>query len=180
MRQRPQGPTSWLHAACLCTALACFLPPEAIGQTAPPLSRAEAVRAAQVLVTWFECEECEAGELRAVTRYGQAIVPSLIATLNEGPSPASREILRQQMQDRYDELATYAQKNPNAKLASGREEFVAMYLGNFDAQYRVRAAQALGTIGGGRAREALQSALQKTERSDVRRTISEALSKIKN
>ena len=114
-----------------------------------------------------------------MTRFGQAIVPSLVAVLNEGPSPATRELLRRELERRYDQLAEFARKNPDAKVASTKEEFVAMYLRNFDAQHRVRAAQALGAIGGRQAR-ALEAAAGKAERDDVRTTARRSLEKMRN
>jgi len=179
MRKLSRAKSSWLRAACV--GLTILFPTAAWSQTqdAARLSPQNAERARQALITWFECEECEGGELKAVTRYGQAVRPNLIGALNEGTSPASRELLRRQMEVRYDELVEVGKKNPNIKLGSSKDDFVKMYLSNFDAQYRVRAAQALGAIGGTRAREALQAALGKAERADVQATIRETLSKMR-
>jgi len=173
-------PNRKLRAIALWLSLALLLPMTAWGQTETPrLSKQNAQKAAQALATWLECEECESGELKAVTGLGQAIVPSLVAVLNEGPSPATRELLRRELERRYDQLVEFAQKNPDAKVASTKEEFVAMYLRNFDAQHRVRAAQALGVIGGTQARAALEAAAGKAERDDVRTTVRQSLEKMK-
>lgn len=145
----------------------------------PPLTPEESAKATQALVEWFECEECEAGELNSVTEYGEAVVPILVSTLNNGPSPASRELLRRELETRYNELRSYSQEHPNVKLASTKEEFIKIYLSNFDALYRVRAAMALGAIGGKNAEEALESALKDADREDVRSSIQQALSSIK-
>jgi hypothetical protein len=173
-------PDMKLRATALWLAVVLLLPMTAWGQTgAPRLSKQNSERAAQVLATWLECEDCQSGELKAVTRYGQAIVPSLAAVLEAGPSPATGELLRRELEARYDKLAEFAQKNPNAKVASTKEEFVAMYLRNFDAQHRARAAQALGAIGGTQARAALEAAAGKAERDDVRTTVRQSLEKMK-
>ena len=148
------------------------------GPAGPGLSRAETVRATRALVRWFECEECEEGELPAVTRYGRHVVPSLIAALQQGPSPASRELLRRELLARYEELARQSQENPEAKLASGREEFVAHYLGQLEAQYRIRAAQGLAAIKDPKVKPALQAALARATRGDVKSAIEQSLATV--
>ncbi len=158
---------------------ACKKPSDGPVSEPPPLTPEESAKATQVLVEWFECEECVDGELSSVTEYGQIVVPILIATLNEGPSPASRELLRRELETRYDELSAYSKDHPNVELASSKEEFVEIYLSNYDALYRVRAALALGAIGGKNAEEALKSALDNADREDVRSSIEQALSESK-
>jgi hypothetical protein len=145
---------------------------------APQLTPQKSAEATQALVEWFECEECEAGELSAVTEYGEAVVPILISTLNQGPSPASRELVRRELETRYDELSSYSKEHPNVELASSKEEFVTIYLSNYVALYRVRAALALGAIGGKNAEEALESALKDADRDVVRSSIQHALNNI--
>jgi len=142
------------------------------------LTPEESAKATQVLVEWFECEECEAGELSSVTEYGEAVVPILISTLNQGPSPASRELVHRELETRYDELVAYSNEHPNVKLASSKEEFVTIYLSNYIALYKVRAALALGAIGGKNAEKALESALKDADRDDVRSSIQNALNNI--
>lgn len=167
----------FVSAAVLVLAVAACGPgkpePEPVVELTPEQS--EQIR--QSLVTWFECEECEAGELEAVVEHGAAVVPSLVATLRAGSSPASRELLRRELDRRYTELKEYERTHPNAKVAGTREEFIEMYLSNFDAQYRVRAATALAAIGGDTAEAALREALDKAPREDVRSVIADALDK---
>lgn len=141
------------------------------------VEQAEAAR--QALVEWFECEECEEGQLEAVAKYGEQVVPSLRAALLEGASPATEELLRRDLARRYDELQRYAQTHPEAKVASSRDEFVALYVGNLHAQYRTRAAQALSRIGGPNASKALQEGLGRADRPDVRATIQAALKNVR-
>jgi hypothetical protein len=164
----------WVGAACAGMLLAALTTDTAWSQR---MSKQEAVRAAQALANWLDCEKCEHGELEAVTRYGQAIVPSLIAALNQGPSPATREILRGELEARYEQLVEQRKKNPNAPITASKEQFVELYLGNFDVQHRVRAAQALAVIGGNRARAALEAAANQAQRDDVRATMRDSLSK---
>jgi hypothetical protein len=142
-------------------------------------SAADSANVVEALVTWFECEECQAGELAAVTKYGQSAVPSLISVLRGGLSPAKRELVKRQLEERHDTLTAAARRNPHLKLASTKEQFVALYLGNFDAQYSARAAQALATIGGPEARNALEDALRTDRREPVRETIRTSLQRMK-
>jgi len=160
----------WVGAACAGMLLAALTTDTTWSQ--------EPVRAEQALANWFKCEYCEHGELEAVARHGQAIVPSLITTLNQGPSAAIRENLRGDLQARYEQLVEQSKKNPYAPITATKEQFVELYLGNFDAQHRVRAAQALAMIGGDRTRAALEAAANQAQRDDVRATVREYLSKL--
>jgi hypothetical protein len=155
-------------AVMLCAALA---PDMAWGQQ-------DTARAAQALAGWLGCEYCDAGELAAVTGYGQAIVPDLIAALNQGLSPASRDDLRKALEERYAQLFAQSKKNPHAPLGAPKEKFVELYLGKLDTQYRVRAVQALAAIGGDRARAALEEAASQVDRDEVRSTARESLRKL--
>ena len=131
--------------------------------------------ARQALVEWFECEECEEGQLEAVVKLGERVVPSLRAALLEGAAPATEELVRRDLLARYDELQQYSRNHPEAKVASSKEEFVAMYVGNLHAQYRTRAAQALSRIGGPAAVRALEEGLGRADRPDVRASVEAAL-----
>jgi HEAT repeat protein len=143
------------------------------------MSRAEAAKATQALIRWFDCESCGEADLTAVTRHGQGVVPSLIATLNAGLSPASRQALHDSFAARYDALDEQARKDPKFKMKSTKDEFIARYVDQHDARNRIRAAEALGAIGGTNARTALQTALANAKRADVRKAIQEALQQIR-
>jgi hypothetical protein len=179
--QRQRGSAVWwcvvvfLGLEILCPTIVA----SQVQKSDQPLSKADSWKAVQALTAWFECEECEEGQLKAVVQYGQAVVPSLIAALNNGPSAASQEMLRRGLEARYDELVELARRKPEAKPASSKEDFVSLYVGNLDAQYRIRAAQALAAIGGTTARRALESALGNARREDVRATITQSLEKIR-
>lgn len=53
-------------------------------------------------------------------------------------------------------------------MPGSEEQFVASYAENYVASYRVRAALALGIIGGADARQALEAASRMPMREDVR------------
>ena len=179
---------NWQHAVpkrrlalCLTIALAALAPISGIAQTdsVPRMSRAQAVDAVQVLTAWLECDECDPAKLKAVSRFGQSILPSLVATLNGGLSNATREMLRDGLGRRYDRLMAQAQSNPKMEMRSGKDEFIQRYQFSLDAQYRIRAAQALAAIGGAKSRQALEAAHDKAERAEVRMAIKQSLDKIR-
>jgi HEAT repeat protein len=138
----------------------------------------QAQEARATTIKWLECEECVDGELEAVVRLGQDIVPSLEAVLHEGLSPAGRKFLESELEKRYDRMMARAEENPRTRPAGTREQFLEQYMGNFEAMYRIRAAIALGEIGGSKANQALQEASQTEHRRDVERAIREALAKL--
>jgi hypothetical protein len=149
-------------------------PPPIVPEKPPVTTPESAERARLALVAWFECEECEEGQLKAVLEEGDVIVPSLVAALEGGASPASHELLRQALLVRYEEMAAYAQ-GQGEKVSFTRKEFINHQLGNLDALYRVRAATALGHVDHPSARTALQAASKSVERNDVRAVIDGAL-----
>jgi hypothetical protein len=160
-----------VRTACAVVLCAALAPHVAWGQqdTAP---------AAQTLAAWLGCEYCDHGELAAVTRNGQAIVPDLIAVLNQGLSPAGRDDLRKALEERYAQLVAQSRKNLHAPVRAPQEKFVELYLGKLDTQYRVRAVQALAAIGGDRARAALEQAASQSDRDEVRSMARESLRKL--
>jgi hypothetical protein len=161
----------WVRAACTLMPLGAFAADRAWGQQ-------ETAPAARALANWLECEYCEHDELAAVTHCGQAVVPDLIAALNQGPSRATREDLGRALEERYEQLVQQSKKNRHAPIGVNKEKFVELYLGILDAQYGVRAAQALAAIGGDRARVALEAAASQAHRDEVRATARESLHKL--
>jgi hypothetical protein len=144
----------------------------------PPasLSVEQSAAARTALVAWFECEECTDGELDAVVKYGDAIVPSLAATLEGGLSPSKREEVRQHLQETYRAMVEYAKQGKRDLPQLSEQQYSDTYLGNTDSLYRIRAATALGRIGTPASRAALDSALKlKNLRPDVRRRVESAL-----
>ena len=98
---------------------------------------------------------------------GEVVVPTLAATLEKGPSPASREERRRHLEKSYGKITEYAKTHPEAKLDMTEEEYVKIYMGNYLALYQSRSATALATIGGGDARSALEKAKAANVREDV-------------
>jgi hypothetical protein len=135
----------------------------------------ESAEARRVLVNWFECDECVDGELAAVLQLGERAVPDLIAALESGADDARRSLFERELNERFDRLIRYQADHPNAQVGSDRGAFVRMYLDNFDAQYRVRAATALAEIDGVEARAGLERALRQAVRPDVKGVIEEAM-----
>lgn len=177
--------------ACLCLLslgapayVGCGQVPEpglAPGQTSGPSGEPDTVQ--EVMTQWLECEECEAGELEAlkdaVTKERTIALPILLAALREGPPAENREQEEKALQQRYDELVSYSESHPEAKPPVGKEEFVRLYLSNYEASYRIRAAQALAEIGGPEARQAIEEALKRGDpRNDVMRVLQESLKKL--
>lgn len=134
----------------------------------------------RIVAEWFECEECEDGQLEAVVKQGDNAVPSLILALSKGPSTASRYLVHRNLDSRYTQLKEFEKKHPKGRVVSSREEFVARYVDNYDAKYRIRAAQALGEIGGPKSVRALESSLGVAKRADVRDAVEEALDKLRH
>jgi hypothetical protein len=124
--------------------------------------------ASRDIVTWLECEECVAGELEAVVRLDQTAVPSLVASLREGPPSARREVQRRHLALTYRRL----------KLAMTEEQYVLRYVENYLALYRIRAAEALGAIGGPAATQALEDAAAEPFRDDVKAAVRAARTRL--
>ncbi|HEX7175579.1 MAG TPA: hypothetical protein VF240_10005 [Pyrinomonadaceae bacterium] len=167
----------------LTTLLAlCFAAPECrrhgAGTPSHP-SPEQAAQARRAIVNYFECEECEAGEIEAVVKLGQVAVPTLAATLLEGPSQANLELLRRHLTASYRELREYERTHPKAKVPGSEEQFVKTYMDNYVVLYQTRAATALGAIGGPEARRALEEASRKPLRGDVQAAVKASLEKIK-
>lgn len=168
---------SIISAAVILT-LALFVTggPQALAQDAPTeLSPEQAAEVRRAVVAWLECEECEEGQLEAVQKLGVAAVSTLGATLERGPSAASRERARRHLEDSYGKIAEHVKKYPEQKLEVSQEEYVKIYLENYAANYKVRSAQALASIGGEQARKLLALAAEgKSQREDVRVAIEAA------
>lgn len=179
MKKLPEDTEALIHSGWLLlislalamTLVACEPQPESPDTPTPEVS--EAARTA--LVDWLECEECEENQLKAVLEHSELLQPMLVSTLKQGAAPASRALYRHQLEQRYDELMAYSQDHPNARPTLEKQAFVELYLGNFDAQYRSRAAEALGAMGGDTARKALQQAMDEKQREDVMQTIKSSL-----
>lgn len=132
-------------------------------------------QATRALATWLESDDADRNRLANVTKHGQFVVPSLAAALEQGPSPAKRELVRRSLEADYEALA---RADPKRRLRS-KADFTQHYQANFDALYRIRAAQALAAIGGTDARRVLEAAADQARRDDVRMAIQVALKGMK-
>lgn len=121
-------------------------------------------------MAWLDCGECSEGEQEAVVALGEAAVPSLVASLHDGPSPARREQLRRHLEESHARL--------KERSRTGTETYVQRYTENLVALHRVRAATALGVIGGPASRQALEDALAEPNRDDVKQSIRAALARL--
>ena len=135
-------------------ALACAPPP--VVSAAQPVLQPDALR---VINVWMECEECTAAQLQAVARLGPAAVPPLTQLLRNGPPSTSTDPREKAIRDRYQQQQRYAPTHPESKAPMSEDDTVALYLRNYRASYRTRAAQALRAIGTPEARAALNQAL---------------------
>jgi hypothetical protein len=158
----------------MCLAALGCRPAEEPGKLSPE----EAAEARRTIVAWLECEECTDGELEAVVTLGKVAVPSLVASLQKGPAPASLELVRRQLAANYKAIVEYARTHPEAKIPMSEETYVKTYLDNYIALYRIRSAESLAEIGGPEAKRALEEALAANYRDDVRTVVKESLEKL--
>jgi len=157
-------------AAAVCTAFGCG----AAEFEAVSLSPQEGAEARLRIVQWLECEECVAGELDAVKALDSVAVPPLRAALEVGPSPASIEEERYALKQNFHSMV-----DSGFTPIGDADDLADRYLSNYRAKYRIRAAIALGEIGGKEAQSALQEASQIDDhRDDVTRAIAESLNKL--
>jgi hypothetical protein len=147
---------------------------------AAALKPAEIDAAQAALNAWLDCLECVNNELEKVTSFGVRIVPSIGSVLDDGPPTDRIDELRKDLGIRYDELLDYQKTHSWTKVGSAtKKQFVDSNIESVDTQYRVRAAVALGAIGGPLAKKTLQDALQLSQRATVRKSIEASVQNIK-
>jgi hypothetical protein len=127
---------------------------------------------------WMNCEECTAGELQAVVKLGAAAIPSLTESLLNGVPKARRDAHGQFLAKRYQALKEYEKSHPDPPVAQSEQEFVNRYLDKYESLQRIRAARALGLIGGPRGRAVLDQALKLKLKPEVLAVVKEARAKI--
>ena len=142
-----------------------------------PLTPQAAAEARRTIVAWLECEECTDGELAAVKKLGSIAVPTLAATLREGPPPANLETLRRHLAKTYQKLKEYERTHPESKV-SDEATYVRQNVDAYVSLYKSRAATGLGAIGGSDAKRALQDAAAAPHDDVVKSAINEALGKL--
>lgn len=134
------------------TAAACASKAQTPRRTGPGPVRAAA--------RWLQCHGCErdSKELKAVRSRGERAVPTLQNALLNGPTPVELALVEESARNRFEELEKYALARPDdasAQLDQTEQEYIDDSKERYAAGYRVRAATALGEIGGPKAREAL-------------------------
>jgi hypothetical protein len=138
-----------------------------------------AEKARTAMVEWLECEECTEGQLRDLLEQGRVVEGLLIATLKSGLAPANRELYKRELEKRYDKLIAYAERHPKSKPTLDKARYVALYMGNFEAQYRTRAAEALVKMDSAEGRDAVVQVMKETRRKDVQQALEGYLNKAK-
>jgi hypothetical protein len=116
-----------------------------------PPERAAAVR--EALQAWFECVECNQGELDQVIRYRGDAEDALIHTLQQGPSRAKRAEIEARLGAQFDANVAANNWKPEEK-----GQYVETYRSKAELAYRLRAIKALARIGTDGARRALAEA----------------------
>ncbi len=163
--------------ACASQPAASRLAPLDLSPGAGAADTSEAAR--KTLIAWFECDECSAGELAAVTKFGQAVVPLLREAVIAGTSSAGEQSLRQSLEERWEAIHQYSQTHPYSTLPGTKDEFVNDSIARFRAQYQIRAGTALAKIGGNAAQAALIEALKHPLPPYVEKSLRGSLSKLK-
>jgi hypothetical protein len=124
------------------------------------------INAQRALQDWYNCIECQDGELDKLTQYKDLVEETLTITLERGPSPARRAEIEARLRSSY-------RSSPSQTIPENR--YVELFMSNIDAKFRARAATALGRIGTPSAQRALEKAEQdKKLRLDVRLAVKEA------
>lgn len=147
-----------------------------LGLNPGAMHKKELERTRNTIVAWLECIDCRDGELQAVLALGDTAVPYLVQALLGGPSPASREVMRQHLVESFQSLQQNAPSHNTSPLSS-QQDYVQDYMDNYIAAYRIRASIALGKIGGPEAEEALL-AVATFFRPDVEKEIKRSLGTI--
>lgn len=153
--------TGPLPMACLVLLANCASAAEQQPQLLP--ERAEAAR--EALVSWFECVECNDGELENLVRYKREVEGALVLALEQGPSPAKRAEIELELRSDF-------RLNPGA---TGEDRYVATALASADTAYRVRAIKALASLRTENARRALGKAAHGDPQKSVTKAAKRAL-----
>ncbi len=165
MRRAFFSSVTWLLVACAVTT--AQQPPQ-------PPPRADTIEA------WLECVECDAGELQAVVKLGQSAVPRLGPSLLSGPPAAKQKSYEAYLRKMYADMKAYEKTHPKSVVPFTEDEFVKRDMAKYTNMYRVRAANALGEIGGTEAAQVLDKALTLPNLDTyVAMKIKQALSKAK-
>jgi len=172
--RKANGLRALAAVSLVCSALACGRPAVPFPPPIPPLAPPDQ----DVIAEWLECAGCPPEQRAPVVRVGLRAVPLLGAALRRGPPPAVEATVRLAMEERYQELLDYLKRHPEALPGSDPRlisDYVDFYVNNFKIAYRIRAAQALGGVGGEPAIKELIAARQLTAPGDLQQAIDEAI-----
>ena len=158
-------PLTWLLVACAVTT--AEQPPQP-----PPGANA-------TIEAWLECTECNAGELQAVVKLGQPAIPRLAPSLLDGPPPAKLQSYEKYLRKMYADMKAYEKTHPKSVVPFTEDEFVKRDMATYTNLYRVRAARALGEIGGPEAASVLDQALKLPLDPSVATKVKQARSNMK-
>lgn len=123
------------------------------------LTPEQAAVARDQILNWLECVDCLDHELEKVARLGTTAVPSLIATLRQGPSEAQRESMRRRLITLFAQSKHSGGHKPGHGKTMSESSYVEHHLNGYSNRCRMRAAIALGRIGSPESKAALQAAL---------------------
>jgi hypothetical protein len=164
---RGRSPVRALYAlACLTVAaLGAACSPDDPSREAPTPGPGETTLRGtpeEAIAAWLRCEECVDGEREAILAVAEAAVPALRDALLDGPP--ERERLEWEADMRSLHARIRSQADARGLAVADVDEFVDRRVGNLVLRYRGRAADALGWIGGPRARAALEEAVRAESR----------------
>ena len=166
MRRAFLSPLLWLLIGCAVTT--AQQPPQ------PPTAAVIAT-----INAWLRCVECNAGELQAVVKLGPAAVSRLAPPLLGGPPASELQSYEKYLRKMYADMKAYEKTHPKSVVPFTEDEFVKRDMTRYTNLYRVRAATALGEIGGPEAANALEQALKQPLDPPVAARVKLARSKIK-
>ena len=126
---------------------------------------------------WLLCEECVHGELDSIrdpSRRDRAV--PLLARALAGPPASRRANMRRQLEETYQRLAARA-VDQGETLPLTMEQYVAHFLGNYEAVYQTRAIRGLAAVGTPEALRVLSEAKARVESGEAvyRGDVAEAL-----
>jgi alpha-tubulin suppressor-like RCC1 family protein len=123
---------------------------------------------AAILRRWLLCDECTGRELDSVRAPGRQVeMVRLLAQALAGPPFSRRGNVRVQLEATYDRLAARAVEEGRT-LPLTREQYVAHYLGNYEATYQARAIIGLVAIGTPEAKDVLRNVAERVRNGELR------------
>jgi hypothetical protein len=140
-----------------------------------------AVQVDAKIAQWLTCEECVAGELDTI-RGDASTTEQFIVLVSGSLSEESRRFLETRLRESYQALRIYEADPRNAKVPDNEQNYVNRYLANARALQQIRAGLALAALRPtmsdaqrSRARQAIQTTLTSTARTDVKRALASAI-----